>query len=112
LNQHLKHELHDLNNDGVDELFLYIEHSDWCGAGSNCSYWAYQKTNGSYKLLLEDKILRVRNTITNGYNDVSSESKMGSCQNGFQYSVTPYVFDGLEYKRQKSQSECRAYKRK
>lgn len=35
----LKLERHDLNNDGNPEQFLYIDHSDWCGAGGDCSYW-------------------------------------------------------------------------
>jgi hypothetical protein len=44
LYKNLKFELHDLNGDGVAEFFLFIEHSDWCGAGANCNYWVYQKT--------------------------------------------------------------------
>ncbi len=44
LSKNLKYELHDLNDDGVQEFFLYIDHTDWCGAGGNCSYWVYQKT--------------------------------------------------------------------
>ncbi len=110
LNNHLKHQLHDLNNDGVSEFFLYIEHSDWCGAGSNCSYWVYQKTTTGYKLLVEDKVLQVKDNVTNGYLDLSSETPMGFCdKNIARLSVTPYKYDGKEYQKQKEQGECRAF---
>lgn len=110
LNNYLKYELHDLNNDGVSEFFLYIDHSDWCGAGSNCSYWAYQKTPTGYKLLVEDKVLQVKDSVTNGYRDLSSETPMGFCdKNIAKLGVTPYKFDGKEYRKQKEQSECRAF---
>lgn len=113
LNNHLKYELHDLNNDGASEFFLYIEHSDWCGAGSNCSYWIYRKTKAGYKLLLEDKVLRVRDTVTNGYRDLSSETPMGFCdKNVARLYVTPYKYDGEKYQAQKSLDECRAFKPK
>ena len=113
LNNHLKYELHDLNNDGVSEFFLYIEHSDWCGAGSNCSYWIYRETMAGYKLLLEDKALRVRDNLTNGYRDLSSETPMGFCdKNIARLYVTPYKYDGEKYQAQKSLDECRAFKPK
>ena len=112
LHKNLKFELHDLNADGVSEYFLVIEHSDWCGAGSNCSYWAYQKTEDGYNLLVEDKVLRVKETTTNGYRDLSSESKMGSCNNGFQFYVTPYKYDGEQYQAKNSKDECRTLKPK
>ena len=112
LHKNLKFELHDLNADGVSEFFLYIDHSDWCGAGSNCSYWAYQKTENGYNLLVEDKILRVKETTTNGYRDLSSESKLGSCEGGFQFYVTLYKYDGERYQAGKAKDECRIYKPK
>ena len=34
----MKSELHDLNADGIFELFIYIDHGDFCGAGFNCSF--------------------------------------------------------------------------
>jgi len=112
LHKNLKFELHDLNADGVSEFFLYIDHSDWCGAGSNCSYWAYQKTKDGYNLLVEDKVLRVEENLTNGYRDLSSESKMGSCNNGFQFYITPYKFDGEQYQAGNSKYDCRTFKPK
>lgn len=113
LNNHLRYEFHDLNNDGVSEVFLYIEHSGWCGAGGNCSYWAYQKTKAGYKLLLEDKVLRVKDSVSNGFRDLSSETPAGLCgKNIARLDVTPYRYDGEKYQAQKSLDECRTLKPK
>lgn len=112
LHKNLKFELHDLNADGVSEFFLYIDHNYWCGAGSNCSYWAYQKTENGYNLLVEDTVLRVKETTTNGYRDLSSQIKMGSCEGGFQFYVTHYEYDGQRYQAGKTKDECRTYKPK
>lgn len=110
LNANIKFELHDLNSDGVSEVFIYIEHSDWCGAGSNCSYWIYQRTEQGYDLLLEDKVLRVKDTVTNGYRDLTSETPMGFCDRNVQrLDVTPYKYDGEEYQAQSREVECRAF---
>jgi hypothetical protein len=110
LNKNLKYELHDLDGDGVPEFFLYIDHSDWCGAGSNCSYWVYRKTKEGYGLLVEDKVLRVKETLTNGYLDLSSETPMGFCERNVQrVSVTPYKFDGKRYQAQRDKTECQAF---
>lgn len=113
LHNHLKSELHDLNDDKVSEIFLYIEHSDWCGAGGNCSYWVYQKTGAGYKLLLADKVLRVKDGVNNGYRDLASETPMGFCDKNIgRLNVTPYKYDGEKYAAQKSLVECRALKPK
>jgi hypothetical protein len=111
LNKHLKYELNDLNNDGIKEYFLYIDHNDWCGAGSNCSYWVYQKTDNGYKLHLADKVLRAKDTVTNGYRDLWSETPMGFCEPNVQrLDITAYKFDGKEYQAQERITECRAFK--
>ena len=110
LHKNLKFELHDLNADGIAEFFLYIEHSDWCGAGANCSYWVYQKTKEGYNLLVEDKVLRVKETVTNSYRDLSSETPIGFCERNVQrLDVTPYKYDGKQYKAQQSKSECHPF---
>jgi len=110
LHKNLKFELHDLNADGVSEYFLCIEHSDWCGAGSNCNYWVYQKNKGGYILLADDAVLRVKETTTNGYQDLSSETPMGFCErNVARLYVTPYKYDGKKYEAQKLEVECRAF---
>lgn len=107
LNEHLKYELHDLNGDSRPEFFLYIRHSDWCGAGSNCSYWVYQRVAGGYKLLLDDKVLRVKDTITNGYKDLESQSPMGLCDVNVQRTnVALYKFDGRQYQFISHKEEC------
>jgi len=106
----LKYKSHDLNSDGVSELFLYIDHSDWCGAGGNCSYWVFQKVGAGYKLLLEDKVLEVKDNATNGYRDLSSETPMGFCErNVSRIFATPYKHDGEKYQAHKMQVECRAF---
>lgn len=108
LRRSLKHELHDLDGDGASEFFLFIEHSDWCGAGSNCSYWVYRKTEEGYSLLVKDAVLRVQEIITNGFRDLASETPVGFCAENVQrLSVTPYKYDGAKYRRQLSKMECR-----
>ena len=110
LHENLKFERHDLNADGVLEYFLYIEHSDWCGAGSNCNYWVYQKNKAGYTLLADDAVLRVEDTTTNGYRDLASETPMGFCgRNIARLYVTPYKYDGKEYEAQELKVECRAF---
>ncbi len=107
LHRNLKYELHDLNADRVPEFFLYIDHSDWCGAGGNCSYWVYRKTNHRYKLLLEDKVLRVRNRATNGYKDLESEVSVGFCAVNVQRAnVSLYKYDGKRYQFASSKYQC------
>jgi hypothetical protein len=110
LHKNLKFELHDLNADGVSEFFLYIDDSNWCGAGANCNYWVYQKTKGGYILLIEDKVLRVKETKTNGYRDLSSEVPMGFCKRNVQrVDATPYKYDGKQYQAQKPKTECQPF---
>ena len=79
LRQNLRYELHDLNRDSKPEFFLYIDHSDWCGAGGNCSYWIYQETGGGYRLLLEEKEVRVLRSATKGYKDLVGYVPVGFC---------------------------------
>jgi hypothetical protein len=107
LNERLKCQFHDLNGDSRPEFFLYIEHSDWCGAGANCSYWVYQKVAGGYKLLLEEKVLRVKETVTNGYRDLESQQPIGFCNVNVQRAnVSLYKFDGRKYQFIYRKDEC------
>ncbi len=86
----LKFETHDLNADGMPEFFAYIEHSDWCGAGSNCDYWIFQRKGRGHVLLLNDKVLRVKDAVSNSYHDLVSETPMGFCDRKVQrLDVTP-----------------------
>lgn len=106
----LKFEAHDLNADNVPEFVVYIDHSDWCGAGSNCDHWVFQKKEHEYVLLLNDKVFRVKDAVTNGYRDVASETPVGFCDRNVQrLDVTPYKFDGAEYRAQPRETDCRAY---
>jgi hypothetical protein len=110
LQKNLKFELHDLNSDGVSEIFLFIDHSDWCGAGANCSYWVYQKTTNGFRLLVEDKVLRLKETVTNGYRDLSSDTLMVFRERNVQrVSATPYNYTGEKYQAQESKYECQPF---
>ena len=108
--RNIKFETHDLNADGAPEFFVYVEHSDWCGAGANCSYWVFQKRKRGYTLLLNDKVLRMRDGVSRGYRDLASETPMGFCDRNVQrLDVTPYRFDGAQYQAQPRKTECRAF---
>lgn len=106
----LKYEMHDLNSDAVPEFFVFIDHSDWCGAGSNCDYWIFQKRAHGYVLLLNDKELRVKGNASKGYLDLASETPMGFCARNVQrLDVTPYRYDGTRYRARRWRTECRAF---
>ena len=95
LHKNLKYKLYDLNGDEAPEFFLYIDHSDWCGAGgSNCSYWVYQKTRSGYTLLIEGTKLKPAHSFTKGYKDLIGEQKGGWGD----YLITTYKFNGKKYK--------------
>lgn len=102
--QAIKSELHDLNADGVFELFVYIEHRDFCGAGFNCDYWIFQRGQSGYRLLLKDyPVLRVGAQTTKGFKDLESEGRMGGCllpdrKFGREIYLTVFKSDGKEYK--------------
>ncbi|HEX8846196.1 MAG TPA: hypothetical protein VF791_16225 [Pyrinomonadaceae bacterium] len=107
LHKNLKYELRDLNGDSTQEFLLHIDHSDWCGAGGNCSYWVYQKLGGGYKLLLEDKGLNVRHKFTNGYRDIESRVPMGFCAINVQrFWVTLYKYYGGRYQSVSYADRC------
>ena len=106
----LKAEQHDLNGDGSPEFFLYVEHSDLCGAGANCDYWIYRQTGTRFNLILKDKNIRVAKTVSNGYRNLSSETPMGFCSKNVQrLYITPYKFDGGKYQPQQPRTDCRAF---
>src|SRR5688572_16699007 len=50
----IKTELRDLNADNSFELFIYIDHRDFCGIGFNCNFWVFQRQRSGYRLLLKD----------------------------------------------------------
>jgi hypothetical protein len=107
LRARLRYELHDLNADSRPEVFLYIDHSDWCGAGGNCDYWVYRKAARGYQLLLEEKVLRVKGTYTNGYKDLESHVRIGFCAENVQRtSISLYKYDGEQYQFVSRKDEC------
>jgi hypothetical protein len=106
LNENLKCELHDLNDDGVPEFLLYIDSRFWCGAnGANCNCWLVQKTKKGYKVLLEEVDIRVQDSVTNGYRDLLCVGTMWSSMeipNAQEVSVTLYTYDGKKYRERRS----------
>jgi len=113
LRKNLKCKLEDINGDGAEEYFLYIDHPDWCGAGTNCDYWVYQKRSTKYKLLLNDKQLRAKRSKTNGYRDLVSETPMGVKAPGkYRFYTTLYQYDGKHYQGVSSAGEVKTVKRK
>ena len=105
----LKSEMHDLNGDSVPEWFLYIDHSDWCGAGGRrCDYWVVQKGKDAYALILNSKELRVEEAVTNGYRDLTSVMPGGfDCDGDAQrVYITPYKFDGRRYVERPTLEDC------
>jgi len=101
--RNIKFETHDLNGDGVSEFFVYIQHSDWCGAGFNCSYWVFQRTRNAYRSITAGyPVLRVANTVTRGFRDLESHGKLGACRlpngsSGWQIWLAVLKYNGKEY---------------
>ena len=100
LNKNLKCKLYDLNGDGGPEYLLYIDSTGWCGAGGFCcNYWVVQRTSKGYRLLLEDVEIRVKDSVTKGYRDLTSEFVIGYTSGGWarEIRITEYKFDGKRY---------------
>ena len=113
INDHVKCQLIDLNGDGIAEFFLYIDHSDWCGAGTNCDYWVFQRTKGGYRLLVNDKQLRALRTVSNGYRDLVSETPMGVISSSkFRFYTTLYKFHGHQYRAVSDSLKTRVTRRR
>jgi hypothetical protein len=112
-----KYEVHDLNGDRIPEFFLYIDHPNWCGAGFNCNFWVFQRSGRSYKLLVENPVIKVSKTKTKGYRDLESLGRMGGCifpdgEAGEEKYVTLYKYDGRKYKPLVIGEQCRRFKPK
>jgi hypothetical protein len=61
-------------------------------------------------LLLNDKVLRMKDSVSHGYHDLASETPMGFCDlNVRRLDVTRYRFDGAEYRVQPRKTECRPF---
>jgi hypothetical protein len=113
LRKNLKCKLEDINGDGTVEYFLYIEHPDWCGAGTNCDYWVYQDRSARYNLLLNEKQLSAKRTKTNGYRDLVSETPMGVIAPGkYRFNTTLYKYDGKQYREVSSALDVKEVRKK
>ena len=109
----MRFETHDLDGDGVPEFFVYIEHRDWCGISFNCNYWVFQRRGKSYRLLAGDyPVIRVANTITNGFRDLESQGHMGGCIRpdgswGRDIYLTVFKYTGKDYHPTEIGERCR-----
>ena len=101
--RNIKFETHDLNRDGKPEFFVYVQHSDWCGAGFNCVYWVFQRKRKAYSLMSAGyPVLRVAHTVTKGFRDLESHGKLGMCNlpngaRGWQIYLAVLKYNGKKY---------------
>jgi hypothetical protein len=89
----------DLNHDRQPEIF--VEPSGGCECGAhNCPLWVYRQTTMGYSLFLEGNGfgIGVEQTQTNGYLDISIESR----GTAFTRFLTFYKFDGQQYREHKT----------
>jgi hypothetical protein len=109
---HIKFELHDLNVDHIPELFVYIDHPDWCGNHFNCTYFVFQHAPNGYRLLASGySALHVTNTLTNGYLNLESRHDTGVCPLsdgtwGRDIYLSVLHYGGKEYKSTELGSRC------
>src|SRR5918911_1023932 len=90
----------DLNRDGKPDLLIH--QADVEGAfctSQNCPVWAYRRTNGGYKMLLETTggyiaPIEVAKTSTNGYRDIRTYEHSSAVE----HEITIYKFDGRQYR--------------
>jgi hypothetical protein len=114
--RNLKFEMHDLNGDKVPEFFVYINHTDWCGASFNCEYWVFQRQRNSYRMIAGGyPVLRVASTVTNGFSDLESQGHKGGCTLangswGREIYLTVLKYTGKEYRPTEIGERCRESK--
>jgi len=114
--RNIKFELYDLNGDKVPEVFAYIDHRDWCGMSFNCEYWVFQRRRKDYRMLVGGyPVLRVADTITNGFSDLESQGYLGACvlpggTMGRSIYLTVFKYTGNEYKPTVVGERCRERK--
>ena len=108
----LRWELHDLDRDKRAEWFVYLDHSDWCGAGFNCQFWVFQRRGSRYRLLAQAEVIRAANSITNGYRDLESQGRLAGCPLpdgswGREIYLTVFKYNGAEYRPTVIGEQCR-----
>jgi hypothetical protein len=109
----IKTEFHDLNADKVLELFVYIDHTEFCGVGFNCSFWIFQRRGNGHRLLLKDyPVVRTGKGVTKGYRDLESQGRMGGClfddgRFGREIYLTVFKWNGKEYRPRVVGAQCR-----
>jgi hypothetical protein len=110
--RNIRFETHDLNDDGVPEFFVYINHPDWCGAGFNCDYWVFQRQRNGYRMIAAGyPVLRVARTVHNGFRDLESRGHLGVCtlpngSSGWEIYLTVLKYTGKEYRPKEIGERC------
>lgn len=70
---HIQIAKYDLNEDGTDEIFIYIDDAFYCGT-LGCSFHIFEQKNGTLKAISPDLVTykkwSVSGTKTNGYTDL------------------------------------------
>ena len=87
----------DLNDDGRQEVIVYLLGSDLCGSGG-CTLFVLAPAGPSFKVITETTIthppIRVLATKTNGWNDLSVRVQGGGIQPGYDAKLS---FNGKKY---------------
>jgi hypothetical protein len=83
----------DLNSDGVPEVVAQGMVN--CSPTGNCPFWVFQKTNHSYKLLLESygQTFTIQKRRTNGYRDIVVSMQGSATESG----LTDYRYKDGSY---------------
>jgi hypothetical protein len=111
--RNIRFESHDLNGDGIAEIFVYVHHPDWCGNHFNCGYSVFQRGQHGYRLLANGyPALRVTNRVTNAYRDLESRHDIGICvfpnrSLGRDVFINVLRYDGTQYKATDLGEQCR-----
>jgi hypothetical protein len=87
----------DLKGDGTKEVILYLSGRMWCGSGG-CRMLVLSPEGASYRVVTETTItrlpIRVLNTKSNGWHDISVVVAGGGIQPGYEAVLS---FDGKTY---------------
>jgi hypothetical protein len=109
----IRFELHDMNGDGIPEVFVYVDHSDWCGNHFNCDYSIFQRNRDGYRLIASGyPALRMTKPMTHGYRNLESRHDIGICifpngSLGRDVFINLLRYNGTEYKPTDLGEQCR-----
>lgn len=89
--------LFDLNDDGRDEVIVYLEAQGWCGSGG-CNTFVLTREENSYRIVTRITItrppIRVLNRKSNGWHNLAVWREGGNSDPGYEAELP---FDGRSY---------------